>query len=166
MIQKLSPRLILGAIAVFSFGLLAYAWMLQYGPERQQPCPLCVLQRYVYLLIGIAALIGALHQHIVHAITTALFALTGAGLATWQVLKGSEMTSCLRDPIGEFVNGLPTADLFPQYFFANGGCADKYFTLGLPVPVWSLICFGLIIFGCGVVILKAFLPPMNMDKNR
>lgn len=154
MMNKLSPRLILGAIAVFSFGLLAYAWMLQYGPERQQPCPLCVLQRYVYLLIGIAATIGALHQHIIHAVTTALFAITGAGLAMWQVLKGSEMTSCLRDPIGEFVNGLPTADLFPQYFFANGGCADKYFTLGLPVPVWSLVCFGLIVLGCGVVIYK------------
>jgi protein dithiol:quinone oxidoreductase len=86
MIQKLSPRLILGAIAAFSFGLLAYAWMLQYGAERQQPCPLCVLQRYVYLLIGITALIGAAHQHIAHAITTATFAIIGAGLALWQVL--------------------------------------------------------------------------------
>jgi len=63
------------------------------------------------------------------------------GLALWQVLKGSDMTSCLRDPVGIFVNGLPMADWWPAYLFANGGCADKFITLGLPVPVWSLACF-------------------------
>ncbi len=144
----------MGSIAVFAFALLAYAWMLQYGPERQQPCPLCVLQRYVYLLIGIAALIGAAHQHIAYAVTTITFAIVGIALALWQVLKGSEMTSCQRDPIGQFVNSLPTAELFPEYFFASGGCADKYFTLGLPVPVWSLVCFVLIGVACGVTIYK------------
>jgi len=154
MIKNISPRLIFSGIAIFSLSLLAYAWMLQYGPERQQPCPLCVMQRYFYIFTGASALVGALHLHIAHAITTATFALTGAGFALWQVLKGSEMTSCQRDPIGIFINSLPTADLFPQYFFASGGCADKYLTLGLPVPIWSLLCFVFITLGCGVAMYR------------
>ncbi|MFN7220787.1 MAG: disulfide bond formation protein B [Burkholderiales bacterium] len=56
----------------------------------------------------------------------AVVAGDGALLAGWQVAKGSTMTACQADPIGQFVNGLPTADWLPQYFFANGGCADRY----------------------------------------
>jgi protein dithiol:quinone oxidoreductase len=146
--KTINPKLLLGGVSFFCFVLLAYAWFLQYGPEKQQPCPLCVLQRYVYILLGLITLIGALHRHIVYVISAAVVSVCGAGLALWQVLKGSEMLSCQRDAVGIFVNGLPTADWFPAYFFANGGCADKYATLGLPVPVWSLICFTLLILVC------------------
>lgn len=146
--KTINPRHILAAVAFFCFALLAYAWILQYGPEKQQPCPLCVLQRYAYILLGTVALAGALHRHVAYALSATVIAISGAGLALWQVLKGAEMLSCQRDPIGIFVNGLPTADWFPEYFFANGGCADKYVTLGLPVPIWSLICFGVLILVC------------------
>ena len=139
--QKISPRLLLTAIAVACFGLLAFAWFLQYGPERQQPCPLCVLQRYVYILIGLTALVGVWQQRIGYAIGAAMFAALGAGLAAWHTFKGATMLSCQRDPIGEFVNSLPTANWFPEYFFANGGCADQYFVFGVLMQVWSLICF-------------------------
>lgn len=149
-INFIKPRLLLAAIGIVCVGLLAYAWMLQYGPERQQPCPLCVLQRYAYILVAISALIGSVHKHIAYAVMAALFSVGGTGLALWQVMKGSEMQGCIADPIGVFVNGLPTADLFPAYFFANGGCADKYVTLGLPVPVWSLICFIALTVACGI----------------
>lgn len=149
------PRLWFGAIGVFCFALLAYAWMLQYGPEKQQPCPLCVLQRYVYILVGLFAFAAALHvkrgyPRASWSIATLVAANVGAGLALWQVLKGADMTSCREDPIGIFVNNLPTANWFPEYFFATGGCADKYFAFGIPVPVLSLIAFlgiaGLVVF--------------------
>ncbi len=152
--NKLSPRLILAAIALISFGLLAFAWFLQYGPEKQQPCPLCVLQRYTFIFIGLSALIGAIHPRRWTAVATGLFALTGIGLATWHVLKGSGMTSCARDPIGIFVNNLPTANWFPQYFFANGGCADQYFVLGILVQVWSLLWFANLTAACVLAYMK------------
>ena len=138
---QLRTRLLLAAIGVFCFALLAYAYYLQYGPQLQQPCPLCILQRYAYFAVGVVALVGAAIPTGAIIFSAAAVATGGAGLALWQVLKGSEMTSCLRDPVGIFVNGLPMADWWPEYLFANGGCADKFFTLGLPVPVWSLACF-------------------------
>ncbi len=139
--NKISPRIILAGIAAICFGLLAFAWFLQYGPEKQQPCPLCVLQRYVFLLLGFTALIGAIYHHLWVALLTVFFAVCGIGLAVWHALKGAGMTACARDPIGIFVNNLPTANWLPEYFFANGGCADQYFVLGVLVQVWSLLWF-------------------------
>ena len=83
---------------------------------------------------------------LVYAAIADLFASAGIGLAIWQVTKGASMTSCLSDPIGEFVNGLPPANWWPEYFFANGGCADKYpAIMGLYAPQWSLVWFAVII---------------------
>jgi protein dithiol:quinone oxidoreductase len=149
MMKIFTPRILLLAIGIFCFGVLAVAWVLQYGPMRQQPCPLCILQRYVYILLGMIALAGSIHfqrgyPRSAYMGAALLTTLTGFGFALWQVLKGADMTSCREDPIGVFVNGLPTADWFPQYFFANGGCSDKYDVLGIPVPVLSLIAFVMI----------------------
>ena len=138
---KSQSRAVLAAIAVFCFGLLVYVFYLQHGPEKQQPCPLCILQRYAYFLLGVASLAGAIWPKRAVAFVAAILAAGGGGLALWQVLKGSDMTSCQRDPIGIFVNQLPMTDWWPEFLFATGGCADKYSTLGLPVPVWSLACF-------------------------
>jgi protein dithiol:quinone oxidoreductase len=145
--QKISPRLVLAAIGFICLGLLAAAWYLQYGPEKQQPCPLCILQRYAYMAMAVVCLVGAAHGPrgtgmLVYAGIADVIASAGLGLAAWQVTKGDSMTSCLADPIGEFVNGLPSANWWPEFLFANGGCADKYSPiLGIPVPAWSLIWF-------------------------
>ncbi len=139
--KPIQIRAALFAIAVFCLALLAYAYQLQYGPEKQQPCPLCILQRYAYFGVAVATLAAALYFRQWLVWLAAAIATSGGGLALWQVLKGSSMASCQRDPIGIFVNGLPMADWWPEYLFATGGCSDRFFTLGLPVPVWSLACF-------------------------
>ena len=74
----------------------------------------------------------------------AVIACVGAGCALWQLSKGDTMQSCLADPLGNFVNTLPSANWWPEYFFATGGCADKYPPiLGITVAAWSLLWFGL-----------------------
>ena len=145
--KLLSPRVILAFIGLVCIGLLTTAWFLQYGPDRHQPCPLCILQRYAYLSLAIVCLLAAAHgpQRIgmlIYAVIADLFAGAGTGLSLWQVSKGASMTTCLADPIGEFVNGLPSANWWPEFFFATGGCADKYPPIfGLYVPQWSLVWF-------------------------
>ena len=52
------------------------------------------------------------------------------------------MASCLTDPVGEFVYGLPMRNWWPEFLAAYGGCADKFPPIiGLSVPLWSLIFF-------------------------
>ena len=105
------------------------------------------MQRYAYMSLAAICLLAVAHgpQRIgllVYYAIADLLAGIGIGLAIWQVTKGASMTTCLSDPIGEFVNGLPSANWWPEFLFANGGCADKYPPIfGISVPLWSLICF-------------------------
>jgi disulfide bond formation protein DsbB len=145
-----SARLIFAALGLGCVALLAMGWYVQYGPDKQQPCPLCILQRYGYIMLAVVYLTGAVHGPrrtgaLVYAGIGTVVSAAGCGIATWQVSKGSTMLTCLADPIGDFVNNLPTANAWPEYFFATGGCADKLPpVLGLTVPVWSLICYSLL----------------------
>ncbi|MFN5541690.1 MAG: disulfide bond formation protein B [Betaproteobacteria bacterium] len=156
--KKSQTQTILAAIALFCFALLVYAFYLQHGPEKQQPCPLCILQRYAYFLLGVAALVGAILPRRAILWIATFIAAGGGGLALWQVLKGGSMTSCQRDPIGIFVNQLPMADWWPEYLFATGGCSDRFFTLGLPVSVWSLVCFAGVTAGLTCLAIKMHPP--------
>ncbi len=144
-------------IAIFCISLLAGAYYLQYGPQAQQPCPLCIMQRYAYILVAFFALCAATSagSRLLTQICAGLMslgAMAGLYFAGWQLTKGESMTSCGSDPIGQFVNGLPMRDWWPDYFLATGGCADKYPPiLGLSLPMWSLICF-VSLFLIGIVL--------------
>ncbi len=159
--NRISPRVVFAIIGFVCLGLLSTAWFLQYGPDRQQPCPLCILQRYAYMAMAVVCLIAAAHNPrrpalLAYALVADLLATLGAGFAVWQVLKGGSMTSCLADPIGEFVNGLPTANWWPEFLFATGGCADKVPpVLGIAVPVWSLIWFMSFMALLGLILVHA-----------
>lgn len=149
------------AVFILCFGLVASAYWFQHGPQQQQPCPLCILQRYLYLGIGLVALLAGLHGpdlvgRRIYAALIWLLALMGVGLTAWQLSKGDTMTSCLSDPIGEFVQRLPSAQWFEgKLFFATGGCADKYPpTFGLSLAVWSLICFAALSMIATFIVLR------------
>lgn len=154
----LSARALFGALAVCCLALLAAVWFVQYGPDKQQPCPLCIIQRYGYILLAAVSLAAVLHGPgrrgtLVYASLATLVTAAGSSVAIWQVAKGGTMLSCLADPVGEFVNNLPTANAWPEFFFATGGCADVLPpVLGLTVPVWSLLCFALFL-GVSLAIL-------------
>jgi disulfide bond formation protein DsbB len=165
--EKINTRWVFAGIALACFVLLTAAWYAQYGPAKQQPCPLCILQRYAYLLLGIVSAIGAVvakpgKPALIAAFVADTVASVGLGLAIWQVTKGKDMTSCATDPIGVFVNGLPMVDWWPEFFFANGGCADVYPPLfGLAVPVWSLICFVILATTLSGVLVTALRMPVS-----
>lgn len=147
MLNKFPVRTLFTAVAACALALLAAAGYLQHGPLGEQPCPLCIMQRYMYIGIAIVAAIGAIHGPArrgarVYGSIVALFAAVGLGFATWQVAKGSTMLTCIEDPIGVFVNDLPTALWWPNYFLATAGCADPNPPiLGVSVPVWSMLWF-------------------------
>ena len=73
-------RSLLLFIAFASFGLIAVALYLQHGLDML-PCPLCVIQRYLFLGIAIFSLIGAFANKIKALATLALLcALGGLGV--------------------------------------------------------------------------------------
>lgn len=159
-VSSTTARWIFAGISAFSVMLLAAAYYIQYGPGALQPCPLCVLQRYVYLGIAALALVAsAFGAKRVVAMAMAgslsVCGMIGAALAFWQLTKGSSMTSCLTDPVGQFVYGLPMRAWWPEFLGAYAGCADVIPPIfGLSIPLWSLLCFLAITLVCDVLLVN------------
>jgi disulfide bond formation protein DsbB len=138
-------RSLLLSIAVASFGLIGVALYLQHGLDML-PCPLCVIQRYLFLAIGIASLAGAFISKPKIAAGVGILAALG-GLYTagkhLYVLANPGL-SCGIDPVETFLNKIPTATYLPFLFRADGLCEDATAPwFGLSIPQWSFLWFAL-----------------------
>lgn len=142
-----SSRNLLLAIAAVSLALVGAALYLQHAKDML-PCPLCVIQRYLFLGIAIFSLIGASMGN------SAGKARVGAGLALLCGLGGLGVVakhlyvlahpgfSCGIDPMETILNKIPTATLMPWLFRADGLCEAAQDTVfGLNVPQWSAVWF-------------------------
>lgn len=141
-------RVIFLLIFLVCTGLVGYALYLQHF-KGLLPCPLCVIQRVAYWLIGLAALFGAIHnpQQLGRRLYSGLIimcALSGAiaaGRQAWLV-RFPEALECGISPEEAFLNELPLARWWPDMFEANGDCADSSWQfLLLTIPDWSLVAF-------------------------
>lgn len=138
-------RSLLLSIAIGAFGLIAVALYLQHGLDML-PCPLCVIQRYLFIAVGVLALIGAYtSKPKLFAGLGLLAALGGAATAgkhLWVLAHPG--LSCGIDPMETFLNKIPTATYLPFLFQADGLCEDALAPwFGLSIPQWSFLWFGL-----------------------
>jgi len=83
------PRIIFSIIFIVCASLLGFGLYLEYVVGLE-PCPLCVFQRIAFIVVGLFALIGAIHnpQKLFERIYTGLIliaSLCGAGIAGRQV---------------------------------------------------------------------------------
>ena len=129
-------------------GLLGFAFYLQHV-KYLLPCPLCVAQRMAYWLLGLTALVAAVHNpralgRRVYSSLVAVFALAGAAVAahhTW-VIRHPHLGGCKISPEEQFLNSLPFAQWWPGMFEANGDCALVDWTfMSHAMPDWSLLWF-------------------------
>ncbi|MES3025989.1 MAG: disulfide bond formation protein B [Pseudomonadota bacterium] len=138
-----ASRILLNAIALFCFSLICLALYLQHMVDML-PCPLCVMQRYAFLVTGLFCLLAASTMRVK---TWAAAALVGAlaGLATAAKhvhLLANPGMSCGIDPMETLLNKLPTAIYMPALFQADGLCEDASELLyGYSIPQWSLAAF-------------------------
>ncbi|MCX7138068.1 MAG: disulfide bond formation protein B [Proteobacteria bacterium] len=146
---NLTPRLGYLAGFLMSGGLIAYALFLQYY-EYQNPCPLCILQRVVYIVLMVVFLIGALHGprrtgvYVYSALLTVV-SLVGAGIATrhvWlQHLPKDKVPEC-GPGLNYMLDRFPLVEAFAKIFRGSGECAEVgWKLLGLSVAEWSLVWF-------------------------
>ncbi len=137
----LSNRNILIGVACFCFGVIGIALYLQHAKDML-PCPLCIMQRYAFIVTGIFALIAAFAPR--QKIWTGL-ALVSIAWGGWQVQKHIHVInnpgfSCGIDPLETALNKIPTATGMPWLFRADGLCEGAGdLVLGLSVPHWSAI---------------------------
>ena len=138
-----TSRQVLFAISSICFGLIGVALYLQHILEML-PCPLCVIQRYMFLAIGVASLVAAISGKIREGTTPALLAGLGGLYAVGKHLYviANPGFSCGIDPMETFLNKIPTAEYLPWLFRADGLCEGATDTvLGLAIPQWSAVWF-------------------------
>lgn len=142
----IKSRSLLLAIGTTCLALVGAALYLQHV-KYLLPCPLCVIQRYLFLAIALCCFVGAIGDK----------PRLGAGLGLAGALGGLGVVgkhlwvlahpgfSCGIDPMETILNKIPTATALPWLFRADGLCEDARDTLlGLSIPQWSAIWFVLL----------------------
>jgi len=148
-LRTMSNRWLYLAGAFFAGGLMGFGLYLQYV-KHQDPCPLCMVQRVVFIAILIVFALAALHGpkrvgERVYAVLIALLSLFGVGVAArhiWiQNLPKDQVPSC-GPGLDYMLETMPMADVLKQLMHGSGECAAKGWTfLALGIPEWSLLCY-------------------------
>ena len=151
-----TSRQVLFAVSSICFALIAVALYLQHIMEMR-PCPLCVIQRYLFLAVGIASLVAAISGKLREGAVLALLAALGGLYAVGKHLYviANPGFSCGIDPMETFLNKIPTAEYLPWLFRADGLCEGATDGLmGLAIPQWSAIWFVVLTVLLAFVLLR------------
>ena len=149
-----SPQACYGYSLVFCLGLIGFALYLQ-TDRLLAPCPLCEMQRLVFLLIAFVSLIALLSK-VKHVKSIRWFsgingtlALIGALLAghqVWLEIYPPPATSVCGASLSYLFNVLPFSSALKMALLGTGDCAVvTWRLLGLSIPTWS--CFAFIALG-------------------
>jgi disulfide bond formation protein DsbB len=117
-------------------------------------CPLCIVQRMLFLAIAVASLFGLACTrpaiHIGAALLAAAFAASGAAIAGYQIyLQRNPFAATCGDGTAWWERLVEQAgQLLPWLFKADGLCADTASPLlGLSIVEWSLLAFSGLFLG-------------------
>ena len=145
--REIPVRAWFAALTLGTLGLVAFGMELQ-QLFRLAPCPLCIFQRVLYIVIGLVALAGVLlpgGRLLWSALIAALAAggVAVAGYQTWMQAFPHLATECgYSDPnlIERLVDWLGMQ--WPSLFLATGFCTSREWEfLGLSMANWSLLVF-------------------------
>lgn len=158
--SKVPARAWFATLGIGCLGLVAIGMELQ-NLLRLAPCPLCIFQRLLYIVIGFVGLFGwavPSWRLLWSALTTALAGL-GFGVAayqTWMQAYPHLAPECsFTDPnaIEQLVDWLGMQ--VPSLFLATGFCTSRDWEfLGMSMANWSAIVFAGIVV-CAVVLFRS-----------
>lgn len=155
----LSNRWLYLAGAFFPAGLIGFALFLQYI-EHQDPCPLCMVQRVIFITIMVVFVLAAMHgpKRLGERIYAALiggFSLSGVAVAArhiWiQNLPADQVPAC-GPGLDYMLETMPLSNVLKELMHGSGECAAKGWTfLTLGIPEWSLFCY--IVLGSWAILI-------------
>jgi disulfide bond formation protein DsbB len=159
---KISSRLLSLAGFLASAGLIGTALVFQYGMGLQ-PCPLCIVQRWFVIAVGLALLAGALHNPrawVLRLYGIGVVALAGLGAAVaarqvWiQHLPPGQVAGCGAD-LDYMLQNFTLLKTITLLWAGTSDCAAVTWSfLGLSMAGWMLVCFaGFAALGVALLLL-------------
>ena len=142
-----APRRAFGLIALACVAMLVFGLYLQHVVGLE-PCPMCIVQRYALILVGVAAGLAAIFRSRGAWIAGSLFGLLFAGFGAFVAARQSwlqwyppEFVSCGRDIYG-MIESFPLQRAIPMIFRGSGDCTKVDWTfLGGSIANWSFVAF-------------------------
>ena len=152
--QRPRPGPRFAAVAAISFAAVAAALVTQHG-FAMEPCAWCVLQRLVFVAIGVVALLGLVWRGRTGTRVAAglglLLAAAGLAAALWQFFVAARSASCNLTFADRVVNATGLNGLLPDVFEARASCADAAVSLlGVPYAYWAAAAFAL----CAIALVR------------
>ena len=150
--MTINSRLIYLAMFLVCAGLIGFALYLQHALGLE-PCPMCILQRYAFVVVGVIALAAAIHNPAllgrrIYGGLLVVMAATGGGIAIRHVYLEHyppKIFDCGAD-VGFMLESFPLTQALPMIFRGTGDCTKVVWQfLGLSIAEWSLICFATLI---------------------
>lgn len=130
-------------------GLMGFGLYLQYI-KHQDPCPLCMVQRVIFIAILVVYALAMLHgpKHTgerLYAALITLLALSGVAVAArhiWiQHLPPDQVPAC-GPGLDYMLETMPMSNVLKELLHGSGECAAHGWTfLTLGIPEWSLLCY-------------------------
>jgi len=132
-------------LAALSFGVVVAALVSQHA-FAMQPCPWCVLQRLIFVAIGVFAVLGLVWPGPAGSRVAGTFALllaiAGIAAALWQHFVAAKSASCNLTLADRVMSASQLDRLLPDVFEARANCADAAVNLlGIPYAMWSALAF-------------------------
>jgi disulfide bond formation protein DsbB len=146
----MNARLVYTGIFLICSGLIGFGLYLQHA-QGLEPCPMCILQRYAFVAIGLIALAAAVHDpgpagRWGYSAMLGILAALGGGVAmrhAWLEHNPPKVFDCGAD-LGYMLESLPLADALPMIFRGTGDCTKVLWRfLGLSIAEWALVWFAI-----------------------
>jgi len=156
-----TPRRVFAGMFLACAALIGFALYLQHA-QALEPCPMCILQRYAFIGIGLVALVGALHGPAaagtaVYSGLVAVLAVGGGAVAAWHAWLQRfppKVSSCGAD-LWYLLDTFPLSRALPAIFQGAGECSEvQWRFLGLSIPEWALVWFALFAVLAVLVIVR------------
>lgn len=160
--RLISRRLTFGLVFLFCFGCLGFALYSQYF-QGAEPCPLCIAQRIIYLIIGIIALIGLINDckgwgNFLYGIPLLGFSLFGVKVAhhhVWlQSLPPDQWPASCGMPLSVLYTKVPLSGFLHTVLSGTAECAAvNWKVFGFSGPLVSMYGYVLCAIGALYILI-------------
>ena len=159
------PRRVFGAIALLCLAMLAFGILYLQNVVGLVPCPMCIVQRYCLIIVGVFCAIAAFCKGPrgwrlwgLLAVGVAGFGAFTAARQSWLQWNPPEFATCGRDLYG-MIESFPLQRAIPMIFKGSGDCSAVDWTvLGGTIANWSFVAFVIFIVVILATLLKAPTP--------
>lgn len=142
-----APRRTLAGIAIICVALLGFGMYLQHVVGLE-PCPMCIVQRYAFILLAVFAGLASFRGKKGWWMSWGVLALVSSGFGAFVAARQSwlqwfppEFATCGRDFYG-MIENYPIGRAIPMIFRGSGDCMAVDWTfLGGSIANWSFVCF-------------------------